>query len=248
MRALIVLFTLFLLLIPAQADLDLRLPDDSRQMVVVKSPNWDSKVAVMQRFERSEAKGEWTPVGESAAVNLGRTGLAWGVSELMGAIPKGTLDGGRKVEGDGRAPAGLFPIGNAFGHPAPPQGYSSENPPFLVLTDEQCVDDGDSPYYNKVVHPDEVGGVTWSSAETMKISLYRLGVEIAHNCPRAQKGLGSCIFFHLQRGVGRPTAGCTSMAESDLIDLMLWLKTDERPVLLQLPDEAFKQLGDEFPN
>ncbi|MCA9780789.1 MAG: hypothetical protein KC800_28910, partial [Candidatus Eremiobacteraeota bacterium] len=82
---------------------------------------------------------------------------------------------------------------------------------------------------------------------TMKIDLYRLGLVVGHNCPKAVPGMGSCIFFHLQRGPDRPTAGCTSMTEAALSDLVLWLKKAENPVVVQLPDKVYKKMGEALP-
>lgn len=238
-------FLLFLaILSPLAADTELRIPDQSRQAVVVVNSHWDATQAHLHRFERKHQSEPWKSVGRPVLVNLGRTGLAWGKSPLMVEFtpPQGE---GEKREGDGRSPAGIFPILRAFGHPSPPPGYSNQNLPYLDISDEQCVDDKTSKYYNQIVRPKEVGGVTWSSAERMKISLYQLGLVVGHNCPKAKSGYGSCIFFHLQRGIGKATAGCTSMDDRDLQQLVLWLKKDKNPVVVQLPRKEYakRQLG-----
>lgn len=216
------------------------IPADSRQVILILSPDWDSTVATMYRFERTSSDGPWKPIGAVVPVNLGRTGLAWGQSTLMTTPDSGP----QKKEGDGKSPAGVFPILKAFGHPKPPAGYQKSNLPFLVVKDHQCVDDGKSPYYNKIVKPGEVGGVTWSSAETMKIGLYEMGLVVGHNCPAAKPGLGSCIFFHRQSEPGAPTSGCTSMADGPLTNLLRWLKTEAKPVVLQLPKAEFEGHAD----
>ena len=236
------LLLLFLLVGPLWAQ-TLEIPDDSRQLVVVCNKDWDEPVARMYRFERADSDSAWQKVGKPIVVNLGRTGLAWGSSSLM-KTPTGVKV---KKEGDGRSPAGIFPILKAFGHPEAPAGYSADNLDFLILTDEQCVDDRNSEYYNQIVEPEKVGGVSWDSAETMKIDLYRLGLVVGHNCPKAVPGMGSCIFFHLQRGPGKPTAGCTSMTDAALSDLVLWLKKAEYPVVVQLPVEVYKKMGEALP-
>lgn len=224
----------------------LTVPKDCLQLVVVRNDHWDDTVATLHCFERASSTESWQSQSKAVTVNLGRTGLAWGVSPLMpdAEYPKGAL---QKREGDGRSPAGLFPLLKAFGHPAPPQNYSENNLRFLLVTDEQAVDDVKSPYYNQIVRPQEVGGVTWSSAETMKIGLYQLGLVVGHNTPQAKPGFGSAIFFHLQRGPGRPTAGCTSMADADLTKLVLWLKREKNPAVLQLPKSEYADLGSGFP-
>lgn len=217
---------------------EIRVPNDSLQLVTVINDHWDDTTAVMRRFQRETSQAKWVEVGQPVPVNLGRTGLAWGSSSLMETKK---VEGKRKVEGDGRSPAGIFPFLQAFGHPAPPEGYAKENLPFLTVEEEQCVDDGSSPYYNQVVDPNEVGGVTWNSAETMKIGLYQMGLVVGHNCPKAKPGMGSCIFFHLERGPGKPTAGCTSMKGKDLKALLLWLRADDNPVVIQLPRKQFEK-------
>lgn len=236
------LFIIFLLCVPCLSQ-EWTIPDSSTQLVVVCNSNWDDATGVMARFERPSSKSPWKRVGKSVPINLGRTGLAWGSSPLMKVKPKGN----QKKEGDGRSPAGLFPILRAFGHPSPPSGYSEKNLDFLSITDEQCVDDSSNAYYNQVVQPDRVGGVSWDSAEKMKIDLYRLGLVVGHNCPKAVPGLGSCIFFHLQKAPGSPTAGCTSMAEEPLKELLLWLKKDANPVLIQLPIKNYQALDASHP-
>lgn len=236
------LLVLLLLLQPILAQ-TLEIPEDSRQLVVVANKGWDETVGRMYRFERKNSASPWKQVGQSVPINLGRTGLAWGSSPLMKTPQNSKV----KKEGDGRSPAGIFPILQAFGHPQAPKGYTTKNLDFLVVTDEQCVDDRKSEYYNQVVEPDKVGGVSWDSAETMKIDLYKLGLVIGHNCPKAVPGMGSCIFFHLQRGPGKPTAGCTSMTDSALTELVLWLAKEEKPVVVQLPEKVYRAQGDGFP-
>lgn len=222
----------------------LTVPPDSRQLVVVKSQNWDATTATMRCFERADQGSPWKEVRKAVPVNLGRTGLAWGSSPLMTEGDAKNGGGKTKKEGDGRSPAGLFPFLKAFGHPKPPAGYRKKNLPFLEIADEQCVDDGSSPYYNSVVKPSDVeGGADWKSAEEMKIDLYQLGLVVGHNCPQAKPGLGSCIFFHLERRAGSTTAGCTSMARAPLRELLLWLETEKKPVLLQLPASEFRYLS-----
>jgi L,D-peptidoglycan transpeptidase YkuD (ErfK/YbiS/YcfS/YnhG family) len=236
------IFLLFLFLGPVSAQ-DWSIPPTTRQLVVVCNESWDDTTGRMVRYQRTNQDGSWVQVGSPVPINLGRTGLAWGSSPLMSEPTSGL----KKKEGDGRAPAGLFPILRAFGHPSPPKGYTERNLEFLNVTNEQCVDDAGSEYYNSIVNPSEVGGVTWDSAEKMKIGVYRLGLVIGHNCPKAVPGLGSCIFFHYETGPGVPTAGCTSMTPTSLKNLVLWLEKDSHPVLLQLPRPVFESLKGDYP-
>jgi len=58
---------------------------------------------------------------------------------------------------------------------------------------------------------------------------YRWLVEIRHNSDPPVPGDGSAIFFHIRRGVNRPTTGCTTMAEPDLVRLVAWLREPKHP-------------------
>jgi L,D-peptidoglycan transpeptidase YkuD (ErfK/YbiS/YcfS/YnhG family) len=58
---------------------------------------------------------------------------------------------------------------------------------------------------------------------------YRWLVEIRHNSDPPVPGDGSAIFFHIRRGVNRPTTGCTTMAEQDLVRLITWLREAKHP-------------------
>ena len=49
---------------------------------------------------------------------------------------------------------------------------------------------------------------------------YRWLVEIRHNADPPVPGYGSAIFFHIRRGPSRPSAGCTTMAEKNLVELI----------------------------
>lgn len=247
MKRFITLLMLLALTSVTLAEGGLTLPEDCRQLVVVTGSTWNATTARLQRFERDDKDSPWEKYGTAIEVNLGRSGMAWGESPLMNGFIPPKADK-QKREGDGRSPAGLFPLLSAFGHPAPPKGYTDRNLPFLTVTDEQAVDDVDSPHYNKIVKPSEVGGVTWKSAETMKIDLYKLGLVVGHNYPNPKPGYGSCIFFHYQAGPGKPTAGCTSMVAKELRALAIWLKRDRNPCLIQLPSSEYAKLGSSFPS
>ncbi len=249
MRSLILKTALIAIMVAtaAWAKPTFEVPDETLQLVVVVSPDWNSSTARMQWFERPNSKTAWKPVTQPLPVNLGRTGLAWGKSELMREVGAPDVISPVKREGDGKAPAGLFSFLKAFGHPHPPRGYSDENLPFLQVKAEQCVDDVASPYYNQIVDPAKVGPKTWKSSEIMAIDLYELGLVVGHNCPGADPGMGSCIFYHLERGPSQSTAGCTSMSRRNLTNLLVWLRRDGHPMTVQLPLKEYKALGGGWP-
>jgi len=214
--------------------------DSAGQLIVVTTSAWDSIGGTLTMYQRSSA-GTWQQHGESFAIVVGRTGLAWGrgivrVTELAGPV---------KREGDGRSPAGAFTLGTAFGY-APPDSARWLLLPYVQATTAlECVDDARSRWYNQLLlrssaRPDP----DWSSSEIMRLpgDEYRWGVVVEHNSGPAVPGEGSCIFLHIWDGPREPTVGCTAMTEQHLLDLMHWLDPKRKPVLVQLTAENYQRL------
>ena len=214
----------------------------SRQLVLVTTPAWDSTSGVLARYERAASGDAWRRVGVEVPVVVGRTGLAW--DDAFAATPGAP----RKHEGDGRSPAGIFPMDTVFGFAAlADAGWVRE--PYLPLTaGTECVDDVASAYYNTVVDRGAVPRVDWTSAERMRaIDQYRIGVIVGYNAAPPRRGRGSCIFLHVWAGPGSTTAGCTAMPERDLRDLVLWMDRANRPILVQLPAAERARLRGSLP-
>ncbi|MCD7097758.1 L,D-transpeptidase family protein [Stenotrophomonas sp. MMGLT7] len=215
----------------------------ARQLVVVTSPDWNATHGQLRAFER-DASGRWQALGEGFAVALGRSGSAWG--EGLHPQPADTDAGPRKREGDGRSPAGVFAIGEAFGYA---ERIDSSLPYRPMRQSSYCIDVADSPLYNRIVDAEQVGAeAVAGSTEPMRLDLhndgdrrYREGFVIEHN-PRAQPGLGSCIFAHLWRRPGEATAGCTAMEPANMHRLLAWLKPEARPLFVLLPQDEYRRL------
>jgi hypothetical protein len=212
----------------------------SSQLVLVVAGNWNTDQGRLRRFERSEPHGTWHSIGEDVPVSLGRNGLAWGRGlhgERLSPAPI-------KAEGDGRAPAGVFSLPRTFIGPSESVGASPKFPVYQVTTQTVCVDTVASQYYNQMFEENTVPK-DWNSEERMlrPDGLYRYGLFVDHNAPNAQPGAGSCIFMHLWRGPGAPTAGCTAMAEPAMRVLLDWLDATKKPVLAQLPREELLRLA-----
>jgi L,D-peptidoglycan transpeptidase YkuD (ErfK/YbiS/YcfS/YnhG family) len=172
-----------------------------------------------------KAANKWRAQAGPAPVLFGKNGLAWG-SGIAGQEEPGL----RKHERDGRAPAGIFRIGEVFTYdPALPSGA---NYPFHQVTDADVwSDDPRSPNYNRHVVIDPRNPPDNYSHEKMRGGdfAYRWLIEIRHNSDPPVPGDVSAIFFHIRRGVNRPTTGCTTMAEPDLARLVAWLRVPEHP-------------------
>jgi len=212
----------------------------SSQLVLVVAEDWNADHARLRRFERSEPNGIWRPVGDDVPVSLGRNGLAWGRGlhgERLSAAPV-------KAEGDGRAPAGVFSLPRAFIGSSESSSASPKFPVYRVTPQTVCVDTVASKYYNQMFEENTVTK-DWNSEERMlrPDGLYRFGLFVDHNTPNAQPEAGSCIFMHLWRGPGSPTAGCTAMAEPNMLLLLSWIDASKKTVLVQLPREELVRLA-----
>lgn len=206
--------------------------DDAAQMVVVTTADWDANTGTLQRYER-DGSG-WRAVGDAAPITVGRSGSGWGVGlhEPQSGQPQ-------KVEGDGRAPAGVFRIGTAFGYA---DSAASAWPYQAMTASDYCIDVNASPLYNRIVDARQVGAdAVAGSTEPMRRDLhaggdqrYKLGFVIEHN-PGNRSGAGSCIFAHLWKAPGETTAGCTAMAEPVMQQLLAWLDSKRKPVFVLLP-------------
>lgn len=217
--------------------MDLRRLASTTQLVVVTTASWDTTGGTLRHFERAESGGAWRPAGAAVSIVVGRTGLAWGDSA---ASPPGAPV---KREGDGKAPAGVFPLDTVFGFAPAAQAAWSRMPYAPLNEDSECVDDGSSVHYNTIVDRAAVPRVDWTSAEHMRaIGQYALGVTVGYNAAPPRAGRGSCIFLHIWAGPDTYTAGCTAMPEHELRELVLWLNPARRPLLVQLPTAEYERV------
>jgi L,D-peptidoglycan transpeptidase YkuD (ErfK/YbiS/YcfS/YnhG family) len=196
------------------------------------TPTWTATDAHLQRWQRDDA-GTWRPAGAPVPAVVGRSGFGWGLGlHALGVGP-------RKREGDGRSPAGVFVLGEAF-------GYAPKAPPGVRVAYRSAgardyfVDDAASADYNRwrripESEPNEPRK-RWQSFERMRRDddVYELGAVVQHN-PRAVPNAGSAIFLHCWSEPGAPTSGCTAVARADLLSLLEWLDPDAAPVVVQGP-------------
>ena len=205
----------------------------AEQIVAVTTPDWNATQGTLRRYERDG--GAWRAVGAEIPIVVGRTGVAWDPRLHLAAAGEP-----EKHEGDGKSPAGAFPLDTAFGYADPAPALRL---PYVALQPgSDCVDDGRSVRYNTVVDRAAMPRVDWSSAEHMRtIDQYRFGVIVGYNAPPTP-GLGSCIFLHIWNGPTSTTAGCTAMDADALLALMQWLDRARRPALVQLPSAAYARL------
>ncbi|MBL7135354.1 MAG: L,D-transpeptidase family protein [Candidatus Marinimicrobia bacterium] len=213
------------------------IPSSSCQMILVITNSFNTSNGILFRFERDNADTDWKKFGDKRPVIVGKNGLAWGV----GLHKSDTTNTPIKREGDGKSPAGIFPLSSTFGY-FPVEKMGNLIIPYIHVTDMlECVDDVNSKYYNSFVLRSKVENVDWHSSEKMLLSgiWYELGVVIDHNTNSVRKGAGSCIFLHNWAGPADSTSGCTAMAPSAMKDIIYWLDASKKPILVQLTKQLF---------
>jgi L,D-peptidoglycan transpeptidase YkuD (ErfK/YbiS/YcfS/YnhG family) len=216
---------------------------EEQQLVIVTTSDWDADQGVLTAYEL--AQDQWKQVQPPTPVAVGRAGAAWGV----GLHPQQSA-GPIKKEGDGRSPAGVFRISEAFGYAA------SESTALAykgMRESDYCIDVSGSPLYNRIVDARVVGeSAVRGSTEPMRRDIhangdvrYKLGFVIEHNVQGAPQA-GSCIFAHLRRSADEPTSGCTSMDEPAMRALLAWLRPDRQPVFVLLPQSEYARVKAEW--
>ncbi len=206
----------------------------SQQIILVISDNFTSSKATLTCYE--DSKKVFNPI----PVNLGRNGLGWGIGEI---ILKHKKNDPIKVEGDGKAPAGIFKLSSLFGY----EKQTNYKLNYIHLDENLiCVDDSNSKNYNKII---KIPKNKPKSFEVMKREddQYRLGVVVEHNFQQ-MKFAGSCIFIHVHKKKNASTAGCTSMSLLKLKQIVDWLDRSKTPILIQIPRNYIDEVKKLYPN
>jgi len=206
---------------------------NTKQLIVVTTANWSTPNGVLQRYVKTDKK--WDKLGKAVEIKLGRNGLGWGIG--LHSTPNDAQY--IKKEGDGKAPAGIFAIKQAFGY----EPFEVKYPYEVYKETDHCVDDVNSKLYNKIVDSDKVT-IDYTSKEHMKFpkDYYKYGIVVNHNHideEGAIKGAGSCIFIHIKK---IPTAGCTVMSESEMKEIIEWLDMQSNPLLIQGTKDSMNDL------
>ena len=214
--------------------------ENSRQMLLVITPDDSAQTGTLYLFGRAMKSGDWQITGDKIPVVVGRTGLAWGLGKNSGISSKLS----KKVEGDGKSPAGTFTLGACFGF-AKETEMNDLKIPYLHITESiECIDDPNSEYYNQIVQRDKVESIDWNSSEKMHQidPEYKLGVVVNYNIETPKSGSGSCIFLHIWGAPSKPTSGCTAMSEMHMREIAYWLDKEKNPILVQLTMPLYDSL------
>jgi L,D-peptidoglycan transpeptidase YkuD (ErfK/YbiS/YcfS/YnhG family) len=228
------IFLLLLALLPAAA---FEISPKSSQCVVGVADGWNSSKVTLTLYEKSGKS--WKPVAAPWSGRLGKNGLVWGKG--LHPVPAGATT---KKEGDGRAPAGVFSIGGAWGYDAK-IAKAAALPYRRVTSRDLWVEDPASPHYNRHLILDHEPASSWEKKQQMKQNdaAHALKLFIAHNAPpHTTANDGSAIFFHIWRKDGAAaTAGCTTMERDQLEWLISKIDPSKRPLYVLLPAAEYRQ-------
>jgi len=121
----------------------------------------------------------------------------------------------RKKEGDGKTPIGVFPLEMAFG----------TTPIETALPYKKIGPDsywsGEKEDYNTWVDVAPASRSMQASEHLADYPVqYKYAMSIGYNTQNPKFGAGSAIFLHCKGPKGWPTAGCISVKESTMLELM----------------------------
>jgi L,D-peptidoglycan transpeptidase YkuD (ErfK/YbiS/YcfS/YnhG family) len=183
-----------------------------RQVIIVTVPSVRSYKAQLYSYEKM-ANGKWKEVMPVMKAVVGKTGVS-----------------SRKIEGDGKSPAGKFMFGTGFGSTSKPAGMTW---PFKKTTiNDYWVDDPKSPSYNKWVTVKSNTKKTWRSSEKLLQPLYKYASVIRYNDDPIIRGKGSAIFLHVWKNENSPTLGCVAVSETNMVKLFKWMNSSKRPIII----------------
>jgi L,D-peptidoglycan transpeptidase YkuD (ErfK/YbiS/YcfS/YnhG family) len=185
-------------------------PAGSTQLVTVTASSYGTTGASLELWQRRA--GCWRRIAGPWRAWLGSSGMS-----------------AHKREGDGATPTGTFALGaRTYGIASDPGVHGTYH---RLVCGDWWDEDPRSPTYNTFRHvacgarPAFGGG----SEELWRISpQYRYFAVIGFNT-RAVPGRGSAIFLHVS--AGHPTAGCVSLPEAQLLQVLRWLRPAQHPVV-----------------
>lgn len=232
---------------------------ESSQMIVVKSQSWDSIKADIDLYEKNNNK--WVKVKHTIPSVLGKKGMGWGRGIYS---PDDVKNNTYRAEGDKRAPAGIFTLGEVFGVDEFNSAKQKLNlkMPYVYLSDTiQCIGEGGSKYYNSIIDTSKVIK-DWKNDKNNEMmrfeglrdeQAYKWGVFINHNVDsnpdkamKKDNNAGSCIFIHIWKNSETGTSGCTAVSESNITKILSWLDYRKKPLIVQLPQGEYIRLKEKW--
>ncbi|GGB43365.1 L,D-transpeptidase family protein [Fictibacillus barbaricus] len=193
----------------------------STQVIIVKADSASSYKAVLAAYQHTSTG--WKRVYTYPAV-LGKNGIS-----------------SQKVEGDGKSPAGMYFMGQAFGSVAKPAGVKLSYKKTTAY--DYWIDDVTSADYNRWRVYEGNPYSKWKSFERLNHPLYKYATVIRYN-EKPIIGKGSAIFLHMWKSSTSPTLGCTAVHEGNALRLMQWMDPAKRPLFIQGTEADLKRMSE----
>jgi len=188
------------------------IPASTGQLIVVHSSSYGTSVASLETFEKTN--GVWRPKFGVMNARIGSKGFSDSHVEGVPTTPTGVYSIGSTMYGVRANPGVKFRY-----HQLVANDYWNENP--------------SSSTYNSFVHGTNPGG--FSEALWQTVPQYNYFAVINYNIPvkAATPARGSGIFLHVA-GSGA-TAGCVSLAQTNLLKVLEWLDPATSPRIVMAP-------------
>jgi L,D-peptidoglycan transpeptidase YkuD (ErfK/YbiS/YcfS/YnhG family) len=191
---------------------------DATQVITAVAPSMSSTTGTLQAWQKTGAG--WRQVGAAVEAWFGSDGLTSHMSESISATPVGS-----------------FTLTQAFGADANP---GTALPYFRTTPADWWISQTTGPgkaLYNTHQHCSSSCAFTQGAPNEhlyYELPYYDYAVVIDYNTRNAPGGVrlgaGSAVFLHVS--VHAPTAGCVSIDESRLVDIMRWLSPSAHPRIL----------------
>jgi L,D-peptidoglycan transpeptidase YkuD (ErfK/YbiS/YcfS/YnhG family) len=209
-----------------------------RQLVLVVAPDFKAKHGTLRRLVRDGGESPWREDSPPLECLLGRGGLGVGRGLWSG------LDGPAKRPGDGRTPAGLFTLSEAFGtSEAQAAQAAGVRLPYQTVSDRlACVTDPETPLFGRLAGAEERAAAHVAHQDRMQRSdgANVWGVVIGHNRDNPDPAAGSCLFVNVRQAGGSPTGGSIGLPEAAAASLVTWLDPAAGPLLAVLPQRDYQ--------
>lgn len=185
---------------------------DSQQLLLVYNNKATSITSELRAYELG---GEgWVAVDSLAGpCNIGRKGFA---------------AYGKKIEGDGKTPTGIYSVTHFF---SKDPDFSANLEKITVLQNTIWVDDPEDSLYNKyceqsATHPRKGEKLIRKDAQ------YDYVLVINYNTAERKPYMGSAIFFHVWSHQGGCTAGCVAVDKKHILKIISWIDAAKHPKIV----------------
>jgi L,D-peptidoglycan transpeptidase YkuD (ErfK/YbiS/YcfS/YnhG family) len=131
----------------------------------------------------------------------------------------------KKKEGDGITPKGIFKLKKIYYRNDKVKNIVTKVKKIKITKDMGWCDDPKSKFYNKLIRlPSKFG----HEKLYRKDDIYNLIIVLDYNMNPVTKNKGSAIFIHLAKKNYKPTQGCVSLKQNDLIKLIKMIKKNQK--------------------